>query len=187
MDEARASVEAALEMLQEETAALVEAARAQGADAYACGDTKAFERLDGQRKQFEAFAEQLAELVGTWHEIGDRPADAAVQAAADPERTEPLSAEDYHLPILQILDEAGGTATVPEVREKIDPLLRPIDREKLLSGYERCQSRMQAARRHLRDAGLLSSPGTGTWEITDRGRDKLRSGDTDAALKRRRR
>lgn len=101
------------------------------------------------------------------------------------EREEPLSARDYALPILQVLDEAGGTASIDEVRDGVkrilSPRFTPADRVTMKSGKPRWQVRIDAASQRMKNQRLLASTKRrkGIWEITGRGREILYSGDID--------
>jgi hypothetical protein len=199
MDEARASVEAALEMLQEETAALVEAARAQGAEAYARGDTKAFERLDGQTKRAEAFAEQVGALARQWRGYGrenEGRRERLFEAPNEDQRTRIsegrassdsiLEEREYVFPILEILRDAGGAARADHIIQRLEAMLgdrlTPLDRGAISNGGLRWHNRAHWVRRYMVLAGILrdDSP-RGTWEITDAGRQALERGDLDEA------
>lgn len=185
MDEARASVEAALEMLQEETAALVEAARAQGAEAYACGDTSGFERIDGQTKRFEAFAEQVGALAAQWRGLGKRRKRRSDTGTSRPRRGELIPEKEYVLPILQILHDAGGSAPIGDVKEALERMMGqrfgPRERELLKGGEVRWENRAQWVRFALVKGGMMASGSKhGIWEITPEGEALLRSGDVDA-------
>jgi hypothetical protein len=184
IDDKSANVEAALELLQQRAAVLVEEARTRGAEAYTRGDMETFDRIDRRRESFEAFLEQVEDLAEQWYSLGGAVDDGEGAVASNSEREEPLSARDYALPILQVLDEAGGSASIDDVRDGVERILEPdfgpADRATLESGKPRWEVRIDAARQRLKNQGLMSSTTRyGTWEITDRGREILESGDID--------
>ena len=86
-----------------------------------------------------------------------------------------LPEEEYHVPILRVLVEAGGSAPAAEIIEmvgkELDGRLTDMDRLPLQSGGSRWRSRMQFARLRLIERGLMArnSP-RGTWTISEAGR-----------------
>lgn len=90
-----------------------------------------------------------------------------------------LPIEAYFEPILKSLVARGGTARVADVlddvgRELADQLT-PVDHLALPTGGKRWRNRVQWARQHLVDQGLLErgSP-HGTWAISEKGRDDIK-------------
>lgn len=186
MDEAKMSVEAAVELLQEETAKLVETARRQGAEAYARGDTATFERIDRERQDLEAFAQQVEALAKQWRGIGrGRKRRAPTRSTPRPPRGELIPEKDFVLPILRVLREAGGSAPVREVIAGLESIVGPrltrFDRGLLKGGEVRWVNRAQWVRSYMVRGGLLSANSPrGVWEITPEGEELLRSGDVDS-------
>ncbi len=95
--------------------------------------------------------------------------------------SEKTSQRDYLIPILEVLDELGGTAKASKVleavAERICPRFTPADLEPLASNPRepRWRNTAQWARQQLRDEGPLAPPQVrGVWELTDAGRDYLR-------------
>lgn len=85
---------------------------------------------------------------------------------------------DFLLPILQALEEAGGSARVGDVLDavelKVRDRLTPMDFDRLGKGDIRWRSRARFASSRLKDAGYLEKdPSTRTWTITERGQDCL--------------
>lgn len=98
-----------------------------------------------------------------------------------------LDERAYWKPILQVLaDSPEGSVQAREVVERVGEMLADrlteLDRARVSSGGLRWQGRVMFARLRMKDSGLLKpdSP-RGVWEISDRGREALRSHDTDAA------
>ncbi len=92
----------------------------------------------------------------------------------------------YWVPILQALEERGGRAAAREVVERVgelvDDQLMPLDRDTLETGGIRWQTRVQFARLRMKEQGLLNPDAPrGVWEITDKGRDRMRQDTTAAA------
>jgi hypothetical protein len=91
-----------------------------------------------------------------------------------------LAEQEYERPILRYLDEHGGRAPSREVVEAVGAILADRlttrDREQLKSGGIRWEKRAAFVRLRLveREQLTRNSP-RGTWEITDKGRERLRS------------
>jgi hypothetical protein len=91
-----------------------------------------------------------------------------------------LPEEEYDLPLLVALAEAGGSApsreVVAAVGEKLAPHFTDLDREALASGIVRWQSRLQFVRLRLIEEGHMRRDAPrGTWAISDAGTDRLRT------------
>ncbi len=93
--------------------------------------------------------------------------------------SELLPEDAYELPILTVLDRAGGwlptSEAVSQVGRLIDQDLKPKDREKISSGRYRWEMRVQFARHRMVSQGLLKKESPrGVWEISDEGKAKLK-------------
>jgi len=103
-------------------------------------------------------------------------ADDQAQESAAPEPRLPI--DSYWLPILGILDEAGGTApsgdVIDALEDRLGDDLGDPDRKRVRNGEVRWRNRARFARLRMKEQGLLSdnSP-RGIWEITDAGRAYL--------------
>jgi hypothetical protein len=110
-------------------------------------------------------------------------ADEAVPASHEPARERSsraapgsvLPVRGYWIPILELLDEAGGSApsndVIDALEERMKDLLTPRDFERLKSGEVRWRNRARFARLRMKERGLLSDTShRGVWEITDDGR-----------------
>jgi Mrr N-terminal domain len=87
---------------------------------------------------------------------------------------------EYELPILRFLDEHDGRApsreVVEAVGEELAGKLTEFDKRPLPSGGIRWQKRAAFVRLRLIHRGeLVQDSPRGTWEISDRGRERLRS------------
>lgn len=83
------------------------------------------------------------------------------------------------MPILRVLEAAGGEAGTREVVDAVGAVLGPrltdTDREELPSGGFRWRNRVQWARNALCERGLLDRDAPrGVWRLTDAGREALR-------------
>jgi hypothetical protein len=99
------------------------------------------------------------------------------QAPAPPGSLLPVGA--YWLPILTILDEAGGSAAANDVIDALEAQmgdeLKDRDRETLRNGEVRWRNRARFARLRMKERGLLSKTSPrGVWEVTELGAAYLR-------------
>jgi len=91
-----------------------------------------------------------------------------------------LPEREYELPILLYLDESGGRAPSREVVEAVGAALSDRlterDRQELKSGDIRWENRAAFVRLRLVERGeLVKDSPRGTWQISDKGRERLRS------------
>jgi hypothetical protein len=92
-----------------------------------------------------------------------------------------LPESEYLRPILEVLDDSGGSApkqvVIDEVGKRLTDRLTEADREELDSGGIRWQSRVQFARLRLADRGFIDKNARrGTWAITPEGTTALKEG-----------
>jgi len=85
----------------------------------------------------------------------------------------------FLMPILEVLKEAGGSAEVKQVMQRLESKmkerLKSVDHEKLKSGQVRWKNTVQWARNELAADGYLSKDSPrGVWEITEKGRERLK-------------
>lgn len=93
-----------------------------------------------------------------------------------------LPEDQYELPLLHALVDAGGRAPYRDVVEAVgrdlENKLMPADFETLTSGGIRWQSRLQFVRLRLIERGYLDKDAPrGVWAIADEGRAFLASGE----------
>jgi hypothetical protein len=142
-----------------------------------------YQRLHNHATSFDDQPEDvIVRLLDQADEDGDpapgppevsRPARAS---RATPGSLLPLTA--YWVPILRILDEAGGAAPSGDVLEALDERMGDMftrkDRELIASGAIRWRNRARFARLRMKERNLLSGTSQhGVWEITDEGREYL--------------
>ncbi len=90
----------------------------------------------------------------------------------------PLTRTRYALPILNALNQLGGTAATSEVLRTVRQLmadeLNPIDLSQRPAGHLYWENRIHDMRRELINKGLmLANSPRGVWEISDAGRNHL--------------
>lgn len=145
-------------------------------------DDEVFEVI---KKHAEPFVDTpntvLRRLLGI-DRVTARPKPAAGKADK-PVRAVPgtlLPESEYEIPILRYLEERGGRApsreVVEAVGEALGDKLTELDKQPLKSGDIRWENRAAFVRLRLVERGELAknSP-RGTWEISDKGRERLRS------------
>lgn len=89
-----------------------------------------------------------------------------------------LPEDQYELPLLQALVDAGGSAPsrdiVEDVGKQLDGRLTDIDRQPLKSGAIRWENRIQFVRLKLIERGWMEkNTPRGVWAISDEGRKQL--------------
>jgi len=182
------NVSSAFEMLLEEVEAEIDFVNGVGAKAFEGRDyDKAKEALE-RSGALTAFRDRVAALRKKWEEIA-----AAAERDEDEEtraqrrnlgklrkgvRT-PESA--YYRPILQVLDQMGGSGKVAEVLDRVGQLMKPVlkdvDYQPLASNPDnpRWRNAAQWARNSMIRDGLLKADSPrGVWEIADKGRAMLK-------------
>lgn len=115
----------------------------------------------------------------------DEPAGNGKRRAQDPgvgERRVPpgsiLAEAEYELPLLEALSRRGGSGSAAEITDAVGVALRdrfsPADLELHKSGDIRWRNRTAFTRLRLKEHGFLRSDSPrGTWEVTERGRERL--------------
>jgi hypothetical protein len=180
-------VQSAFEQLLEEVEDEFTAVNSAGADAFKGGDHDRARALLDRADQLKAFREKVVALRKEWEAL--LPPKAVIDGATGP--TVPAHGKklktglrtperEYMLPILQALDEHGGSASTGIVLDRVHELmqgkLKDVDNQPLSSDPDmpRWRNAAQWARDTLVKDGLMhkDSP-RGTWEITDEGRKRL--------------
>ncbi|HUU17845.1 MAG TPA: winged helix-turn-helix domain-containing protein [Sedimentisphaerales bacterium] len=186
------NVEAAFEILLEEIEAEIDFVNNIGSRGFEKRDyERAREALEHAGK-LTAFRDKTASLRKEWATISELEVDEEEQK----ERTERQDLgrlqrgvrtreQAYCKPILQALDEMGGSGQVKDVLDRVGeimkPMLKDVDYEPLASSpdYPRWRNAAQWARQGMVYDGLLKSDSPrGVWEISDKGR-KFLAGEID--------
>lgn len=182
------NVSSAFEMLLEEVEAEIDFVNGVGSKAFEGRDyDKAKEALE-RSGILTAFRDRVAGLRKDWEEmaaVAEREEDEETRAQRrnlgklrKGQRT-PESA--YYQPLLQVLDQMGGSGKVADVLERIrkvmKPILKPVDYDPLASGPDnpRWRNAAQWARNSMIRDGLLKADSPrGVWEISEKGRQTLK-------------
>jgi Mrr restriction endonuclease-like protein len=147
-----------------------------------------YQRLLRRATSFEDSPEDvIARLLDEAGE-DDAASDAGGEATWSPSRATPgsiLPVHGYWVPILRVLDEAGGSAPSTDVIEALEAHMQGVltarDFEPLKSGEIRWRNRARFARLRMKERGLLSDTShRGIWEITEAGREHLAQADERA-------
>ena len=181
------NVSSAFEMVLEEVEAEIDFVNSVGARAFESRDyDKAKEALE-RSGVLITFRDKIASVRKEW---------GTLAAAAEREEDEETRAErrnlgklrkgqrtpetEYYVPILQVLEETGGSAKVADILERLGeimkPVLKDVDYDPLASGPDnpRWRNAAQWARHSMVKDGLLKDDSPrGVWEITDKGRAML--------------
>ena len=183
------NVSSAFEILLEEIEAELDFINGVGARAFESRDyDKAKEALE-RSGLLTAFRDRVAALRQEWDDmaaVAERDEDEETRTARrnlgklrKGVRT-PESA--YYRPILQVLQEMGGSGKVAEVLERVGQLMKPVlkdvDCQPLASNPDnpRWRNTAQWARNSMIRQGLLKADSQrGVWEISAAGRRELRN------------
>jgi hypothetical protein len=146
-------------------------------------DDEVFEMLKGHAEPFvDTPNTVLRRLLGIGQARPPRQpaADSELRAEARAAPGTLLPEREYEVPILSYLDEHGGRAPSREVTDAVGKALASrlteLDTRLLQDGTIRWQKRAAFVRLRLVNRGeLVKDSPRGTWEITDKGRERLRS------------
>lgn len=176
----------AFEILFEEIEAVIEGFRQEGADALNRGDYGAAREMIDQAEKVTNFRERVKELKAEWEKSfvqkGRKVTTSKWSTGGKTRRLERglrTPQESYRLPILEALEELGGSASVSEVldrvHEKVKDRLTEYDRQPLpVSGEVRWRNAAMWCRYDMVKEGLLAGDSPrGIWEITPAGRAEL--------------
>jgi hypothetical protein len=143
---------------------------------------RAYQRLLRRSRSFDDNAESVIERL--LDEVGAERLEVTFVNAEEPTDESGddalLPESDYWVPILELLDDAGGEArgsrVIDALEAKVEDRLTDADRGVLSMGETRWRNRARFARLRMKERGYISrdSP-RGMWEITDEGREFLRA------------
>jgi len=183
------NVSSAFEMLLEEVEAEIDFVNGVGARAFDARDyDKAREALE-RAGVLTAFRDKVANLRKEWEQMA---------AAAERDEDEQTRAERrnlgklrkgirtpesaYYQPILQVLEQMGGSGKVADILDRVGKLMKPIlkdvDYQPLASNPDnpRWRNAAQWARNSMVNEGLLKTDSPrGVWEISEAGRACLKN------------
>lgn len=180
------SILAAFDILIEEIEADVDFVNQLGAKSFEARDYEAARDALERAGQITAFREKVDTLRRDWGQLAspreteDEEARAHRSDLGRLQRGLRTAEQEYYRPILQALQEMGGSAPLGDVLERVHQLmagtLRDVDFQPLASDPQRPRWRNAAqwARNSMAREGLLKSGSRrGIWEISDAGRRHL--------------
>jgi len=129
------------------------------------------ERLFRHAKSFDDDIETVIERVLDEIEGGEG---YVSPAAADGLPNDLLAEDAYWLPILELLDEAGGndkgSAVIDALENRLTGKFSASDHRRLKTGETRWRNRARFARLRMKEKGLISADSPrGIWEMTPAG------------------
>jgi hypothetical protein len=139
----------------------------------------------GRGEEIVKSIEQLKALQSRWTMLCGEPSETLPENTTTRQRQRAqngtvTSKTAYRMPILQALRDCGGSSSVKDLLDQVgkimEPRLKPADFEVLVSVNEpRWRNNAKWERNQMVNEGLLKSTSpTGTWEISDAGREYLR-------------
>ena len=182
MEEKTTNVLAAFEILLEELEAEIEFINQNGSKAFENRDYDLARTAIAHADQTTVFREQIAALRTEWEKLS--PPAANSDGIENDHRYDHgrlhrglrTKESAYIKPILQVLNQMGGTAKTDEVLIRVQKVmkgtLKDVDYEPLASDpdVQRWWNTAQWARHSMVQAGLLKSDSPrGTWEMTEAG------------------
>ena len=182
------NVLAAFEMLMEEVETDVDLINKVGTRAMERRDYDGARAAIEQATQVTAFREKIVSLRKEWQTLTRTQESKAGEEVSSLKRRNlgrlhmGLRTPEivYYRPILEALNELGGSAELNDVLERVEQsmrgILRQVDYEPLASGTEmlRWRNTAQWARNTMVEEGLLKADSPrGMWEITEAGRRSL--------------
>ncbi len=177
------SVYAAFEILLEEIEADIDVVNQQGSRAFERRDYDAARDVLERVAKITSFREKLDALRREWTQIAGPPEEDDEETQLHRrdlgrlQRGQRTPEQEYYRPILQSLEELGGSAPLAEVLDRVHDImsarLRDVDFQPLASdpALPRWRNAAQWARNSMAREGLLKSDSPrGIWEISDAGR-----------------
>jgi hypothetical protein len=150
-----------------------------------------WERLKVYARPLEDSAEDVVRLaldaLDQQHGRSTKPtrpkSDAKAPAPRQRSGGEKLPQKEFRAPLLDVLREKGGKASVKEIRESLEPRMAPrlsrADYEQVSSGDPRWWNAVCWERNDLVKEGVLRGDSErGVWELSARGREVASAGGT---------
>lgn len=177
------SVHAAFEILLEEIEADIDVVNQQGSRAFERRDYDAARDVLERVAKITSFREKLDALRREWTQIAGPPEDDDEETQIHRrdlgrlQRGQRTPEQEYVKPILQSLEELGGSAPLAEVLDRVHDMMNgrlcDVDFQPLASdpALPRWRNAAQWARNSMAREGLLKNDSPrGIWEISDAGR-----------------
>jgi len=181
------NVSAAFEILQEQIEAVINVIDNAGSRAFDEHDHRSAREALELGDKINAFRDKVVLLhkeweafSGTFSDVKNVEVVSAGRTVGRLPRGERTPEKAYYLPILKVLDKAGGSANINAVLAEVEILmkdvLKQVDYQSVPSDPDlmRWNSTARFARRTMVKEGLLKSDSPwGVWEISEAGRKYL--------------
>jgi restriction system protein len=187
IDNEPSNVSAAFEILQEQIEAEINVIDKAGSRAFEEHDHRSAREALELGDKINAFRDKVVLLHKEWEALAETFSSVKNVEIASVERTagrlprgERTPEKAYYLPILKVLDKAGGSAKINAVLAEVELLmkdvLKQVDYQSVPSDpdLKRWNSTARFARHSMVKEGLLKSNSDwGVWEISEAGRKYL--------------
>lgn len=183
----RGEVDAAFDLVEAAIGQVINSIRQVGSDAFQRGDYQKAEQVAQEGERLQQFLEKVRQLHREWDNLSDvriqrdKPAAHHRRIGKRLPRGHKTPERAFRRPILEALIELGGSARVAEVMRRVEMKLRNVlndyDRQRLRSNKDvRWHNTAQWCRNRMVKEGLLrDNSKRGVWEITERGREALKT------------
>jgi restriction system protein len=183
-------VSVALHLLGESLQAEVQRINSEGSQAMQIGDYDTAQAVIDFAKRLTAFRAKVSDLGAEWLKLEDLRDKASVEVQqivskrffGKSKKGQITPHLDYCRPLLEVLEEIGGSGKTKQVLdllgEKMKPILKPKDSEPHESDSKtiRWRNSAQWARNTMvnEDGRMKTNSPRGIWEISDKGRKWLK-------------
>lgn len=182
-------VASAFEILLEEVEAEIDFVNGVGANAFEARDYERVKEAHERAGVLVAFRDRVATLRTEWDALAavagreeDEETKAARQNLGRLRKGIRTPDKEFRIPILKVLAAMGGSGKVGDILDRLDkalkPVLKDVDYQPLASDPNnlRWRNTAQWARNSMVKDGLLKADSPrGVWEITEAGKQQLRS------------
>ncbi len=181
----RNEVSTAFEIVLEEVESVVDSLNAEGAGAFKKGDYESARKLIEDATRLTDFRSKVRNLQKEWEnlfssKVQKKPGKKSITSRLGRGLRTPQDA--FRQPILETLNEMGGSAPVAKALERIEDKMKSVlndyDRQFLPSQpkMQRWNNNAQWCRNTLVQEGLLKSDSPrGVWEISEKGMNALKN------------
>lgn len=176
------NVSEAIQALEQAVRSSLEAAKAQGAEAFGAGEFERAKQAADEGKTIEAFVEEVARLKRRWENLqhvskeSSQVMESPVHHEVSPSSRDPLNPEQLIQSVLRILEDLGGTAQRDDVLDRLEQVVLEQVRSTnggspnagIPTGW---QDTLTMVQKMMIKRGLLhAKPQRGVWQITPQGR-----------------
>ena len=181
-------VNSAFEILLEEIETLVESLNKEGETSFKKQNYDKAKKIIEDAEKLKAFREKIRELQKDWRHIHKGKVKITHKGRQNYGKLKKglrTTEDEFRIPILKSLVEMGGKGEMRKVLENVYPKMKgklnryDMDCLSSNSTQKRWENTAQWCRNTMVTEGLLSSNSSwGIWEITAKGRNLLKQGET---------